>query len=112
MGPGRTCNMVVWLNCFLQVAGFGLAIVRSLPPRNSRREDLPATYIGTMPGFQNLPAIDHYNLHAPVGVHPVGSTVSGTTLEKHGFRVPATTASERQGDDDMSEVELRTFEVA
>jgi hypothetical protein len=65
-----------------------------------------------MPGFQNLPAIDLYNLHVPVGVHPIGSTVSRTTLEKHGFRVPVLTAIERHGDDNTSEVESRSLQVA
>ena len=65
-----------------------------------------------MPGFENLPAIDLYNLHVPVGVHPVGSTVSRTTLEKHGFRVPVMTATERHGDADISDVQLRSLQVA
>ena len=65
-----------------------------------------------MPGFENLPAIDLYNLHVPVGVHPIGSTVSRTTLEKHGFCVPLMTASERHGDGDMSEVEFPSLQVA
>ena len=90
---------------------------RSLPSQDSRRSELPATYIGTMPGFENLPAIDLYNLLVPVGVHPVGSTVSRTTLEKHGFRVPVMTVpvmtpSDRRGDGDRSEVELRSLQVA
>ena len=85
---------------------------RRLSPPHSRRSGLPATYIGTMPGFENLPAIDLYNLHVPVGVHPVGSTVSRTTLEKHGFRVPVLTASKRKGDRDTSDVELRSLQLA
>src|SRR5688572_32858809 len=85
---------------------------RSLSPQGSRRSDLPATYIGTMPGFENLPAIDLYNLHVPVGVHPIGSTVSRTTLEKHGFRVPVLTANDCHDDRDPSEVESRSLQVA
>jgi hypothetical protein len=45
----------------------------------------PAHYVGLQPGFGNLPAIELYTLLAPVGEHPVGSTVSRQTLEKHGF---------------------------
>jgi hypothetical protein len=59
-----------------------------LQPQHSLCTDAPAIYIGTMAGIQHLPAIDLYNLLAPVGVHPVGSTVSRTTLEKHGFCLP------------------------
>jgi hypothetical protein len=49
---------------------------------------LPAVYIGTQPGFRHLPAIELYNLLVPVGDHPVGSTVSRTTLERHGWTLP------------------------
>ena len=49
---------------------------------------LPAVYIGTQPGFRHLPAIELYNLLVPVGEHPVGSTVSRTTLERHGWMLP------------------------
>lgn len=52
---------------------------------------LPAVYIGTVAGFRELPAIDLYNLLVPVGEHPVGSTVSRTTLERFGYRLPAVT---------------------
>lgn len=48
----------------------------------------PAVYIGTVAGFRELPAIDLYNLLVPVGEHPVGSTVSRTTLERYGYRLP------------------------
>jgi hypothetical protein len=48
----------------------------------------PAVYIGTVAGFRELPAIDLYNLLAPVGEHPVGSTVSRRTLERFGYRLP------------------------
>lgn len=49
---------------------------------------LPAVYIGTQPGFRSIPAIELYNLLVPVGEHPVGSTVSRSTLERHGWHVP------------------------
>src|SRR5688500_17098110 len=60
----------------------------------ARCTDAPAIYIGTMAGIQHLPAIDLYNLLAPVGVHPVGSTVSRTTLETHGFCLPLSAADD------------------
>ena len=50
--------------------------------------DFPAVYIGTQPGFRNIPAIELYNLLQPVGEHPPGSTVSRSTLERHGWVVP------------------------
>ena len=50
--------------------------------------DFPAVYIGTQPGFRNIPAIELYNLLQPVGEHPPGSTVSRNTLERHGWVVP------------------------
>jgi hypothetical protein len=49
----------------------------------------PARYLGLQPGFRNHPAIELYNLLAPVGEHPRGSTVSRQTLEKHGYKLPA-----------------------
>lgn len=48
----------------------------------------PAQFIGLQPGFRHLPAIELYNLLAPVGEHPRGSTVSRQTLEKHGYVLP------------------------
>lgn len=74
------------------------ALMEPSPPAlrsRDEREILPVThtnpgeYIGTLPGFRDLPAIDLYNLVVPVGDHPVGSTVSRRTLEKHGYRMPA-----------------------
>jgi hypothetical protein len=49
----------------------------------------PAQYLGLQPGFRHLPAIELYNLLAPVGEHPRGSTVSRQTLEKHGYTLPS-----------------------
>jgi hypothetical protein len=60
---------------------------KKVQPARHRRELAPAVYIGTVAGFRELPAIDLYNLLAPVGEHPVGSTVSRKTLERFGFRV-------------------------
>jgi hypothetical protein len=59
-----------------------------LPRHRKAARPLPAVFIGTLPGFRELPAIDLYNLLTPVGEHPAGSTVSGRTLERHGYRVP------------------------
>ena len=44
----------------------------------------PAIYVGLQAGFRKQPPIELYNLVAPVGDHPAGSTVSRQTLEKHG----------------------------
>jgi hypothetical protein len=44
----------------------------------------PAIYVGRQAGFRKQPPIELYNLVAPVGEHPAGSTVSRQTLEKHG----------------------------
>ena len=44
----------------------------------------PAIYVGLQAGFRQQPPIELYNLVAPVGEHPAGSTVSRQTLEKHG----------------------------
>lgn len=46
----------------------------------------PADFIGIQEGFGPLHAEELYNLLTPVGAHPAGSTVSRTTLEKHGFK--------------------------
>lgn len=48
----------------------------------------PAVYLGLQPGFKHLPPIELYNLLAPVGHHPAGSTVSRKTLEDHGLAPP------------------------
>jgi len=48
----------------------------------------PATFIGIQDGFGILPPIELYTLDAPVGIHPIGSSVSRQTLEKHGYSVP------------------------
>jgi len=47
----------------------------------------PAIFLGVQPGFLHLPPIELFNLLAPVGEYPVGSTVSRQTLENHGYRV-------------------------
>jgi len=48
----------------------------------------PAIFLGIQPGTHHLPAIELWNLTAPVGDHPAGSTVSRQTLERHGYSVP------------------------
>lgn len=47
----------------------------------------PAVFLGIQPGYLNLPSIELFNLLAPVGEFPTGSTVSRQTLERHGYRV-------------------------
>ncbi len=53
----------------------------------SPSQSAPATFLGIQDGFGALPAEELYNLRTPVGEHPAGSTVSRSTLEKHGFNV-------------------------
>ena len=45
----------------------------------------PALFLGIQPGFGDVSAIELYVLLSPVGHHPVGSTVSRQTLERHGY---------------------------
>jgi hypothetical protein len=45
----------------------------------------PALFIGIQPGFDQQSSIELYVLVSPVGHHPVGSTVSRQTLERHGY---------------------------
>ncbi len=45
----------------------------------------PAVFLGVQPGFDTHAAIELYVLLSPVGHHPVGSTVSRQTLERHGY---------------------------
>lgn len=45
----------------------------------------PAVFLGIQPGFDHHASIELYVLLSPVGHHPVGSTVSRQTLERHGF---------------------------
>jgi len=54
----------------------------------------PATYLGTQPGFKDVPPIELFNLLVKVGVHPVGSTVSRKTLEAHGYKPPVSLPTE------------------
>lgn len=45
----------------------------------------PAVFLGIQPGFDHHAPIELYVLLSPVGHHPVGSTVSRQTLERHGY---------------------------
>lgn len=54
-----------------------------------------AIYVGLQAGFRKQPPIELYNLVAPVGKHPVGSTVSRQTLEKHGVDLPKAPAAKK-----------------
>lgn len=47
----------------------------------------PALFLGIQPGFGDAAAIELYVLLSPVGHHPVGSTVSRQTLERHGYNI-------------------------
>lgn len=48
----------------------------------------PAVYLGTQPGFNDVPPVELFNLLIKVGNHPAGSTVSGKTLEHFGYELP------------------------
>ena len=52
------------------------------------RRFAPAQFIGIQDGFGLIPSIELYNLTARVGIHCVGSSVSRSTLESHGYYVP------------------------
>lgn len=60
----------------------------------SRIMTAPAIYLGTQPGFKDVPPIELFNLLAKVGNHPAGSTVSRKTLEHFGYEPPAFTPRE------------------
>ena len=47
----------------------------------------PALFLGIQPGFGDVSAIELYVLLSPVGHHPIGSTVSRQTLERHGYNL-------------------------
>lgn len=47
----------------------------------------PVQFLGIQPGFRDEAAIELYILLSPVGEHPVGSTVSRRTLERHGYNL-------------------------
>ncbi len=81
-------------------------------PQKRRRAILSAIYIGTMPGFAHLPSIDLYNLLVPVGEHPIGSTVSRRTLEKHGVQVPRLGSLRRSNDHDTESIDRAALRVA
>ena len=48
-------------------------------------QSAPAQFLGIQPGFEGQSAIELYVLLSPVAHHPVGSTVSRQTLERHGY---------------------------
>lgn len=73
---------------------------------------MAATYIGSMPGFAHLPAIELYNLLVPVGEHPAGSTVSRNTLEKYGIPVPRWSSADPKREADTNDVDLPVLQVA
>jgi hypothetical protein len=54
----------------------------------------PFEFLGIQRGEGRWPDIELYNLTAPIGGHPAGSTVSRQTLEAHGYVVPARSQSE------------------
>jgi hypothetical protein len=47
-----------------------------------------AVYIGTQPGFRELPAFDLFNLTRPLAEYPEGATVGVTTLQRLGYSAP------------------------
>lgn len=85
---------------------------RTHPSRAPRLPAPAAVYIGTMPGCDHLPAVELFNLLVPAGPHPIGSTVSRTTLGKYGFQVPQTVAHHRSDAGRASLAGLRTLQMA
>jgi hypothetical protein len=61
-----------------------------------------AVYYGWQPGFGRLSGFALYNLTEPVGIHPVGSTVSEETLNRYGCSAPDIYAS--RSVDDSGEI--------
>lgn len=49
----------------------------------------PVTYCGFQEGFGRVAGFHLWNLTAPVGIHPVRSTVDSATLIRHGYQLPA-----------------------
>ena len=56
----------------------------------------PVLFLGIQPGFDAQSAIELYVLLAPVGHHPVGSTVSRQTLERHGYQMDIDHRAQKQ----------------
>ncbi|HET7537938.1 MAG TPA: hypothetical protein VFJ90_15870 [Candidatus Didemnitutus sp.] len=52
------------------------------------RKPAPATFLGLQDARRGDPPLALFKLDAAVGDHPVGSTVTHTTLERHGYTVP------------------------
>jgi hypothetical protein len=52
-----------------------------------------AVYIGTQPGFGELPAFDMFNLTRAIGEYGVGSTVGVATLARLGYSAPRKTST-------------------
>jgi hypothetical protein len=57
-------------------------------PDRSIHPPAPATFLGLQEGYRDGLPLAIFKLTAPVGDHPIGSTVAHTTLEKHGYEVP------------------------
>ena len=57
----------------------------------------PAIFAGRQEGIGHVPDFDLFTLTEPVGIHPIGSTVSATTLAKYGFHVDAVVRQHPRG---------------
>ncbi len=57
-------------------------------PDVSIRPLAPATFLGLQDSYVGELPLALFKLRAEVGMHPVGSTVTHSTLEKHGYEVP------------------------
>ena len=97
MGRIRSLAQYVRAMKFMRLDASRLALPIRRRARISRLANPSAIYIGTMPGFGTLPPLDLYNLLVQVGDHPVGSTVSRATLERHGVPVPVILARSFDG---------------
>lgn len=55
----------------------------------AQRPLAPATFLGLQDGHVGELPVALFKLTIAVGVHPVGSTVTQSTLERHGYQIPA-----------------------
>ncbi len=52
------------------------------------RSTLPAYFSGIQEGIAHIPDVELWTLTEPVGIYPVGSTLSRQTIESHGYVLP------------------------
>lgn len=70
----------------------------------------PATFGGIQEGARGAPGFDFYTLDEDIAGHPKGSSVTGETLTKAGYKLPEKPALERAGLDDEAAIEKAAAE--